>query len=68
MIKDLLTKILLKLNGDEFMMALFLAQRITLGKLTFEQVPSTLKAQVYEHLVDSGLGHLAGDYTPPVTP
>ncbi len=47
------------------MMALFFAQRVILGKNTFEEVPDTLKPGVYEHLVDSGVGYMAGDYTPP---
>lgn len=48
------------------MMAIFLAQRIVLGKLEFNEVPEVLKPAAYEHLVDSGLGFLVGDYTPPV--
>lgn len=47
------------------MMALLLAQRIILGKNTFEEIPAPLKPQVYEHLKDSGVEFLAGDYTPP---
>lgn len=43
-------------------MALLLAQRIILGNLEFEQVPSTLKPQVYEILDESGVAFLAGDY------
>ena len=58
---------LLKLNGDVDMMALFLAQRIILGKLEFEKVPSTLKVQVYGVLKESGVEFLVGEYTPPVT-
>lgn len=50
------------------MMALLLAQNIILGKLEFAVVPSTLKAQVYQILKDSGLEELAGDYIPPVNP
>lgn len=50
------------------MMALLLAQRIILEKLTFEQVPSSLKAQVYEILKESGVESLAGDYKPPAPP
>lgn len=46
------------------MIALFLAQRIVLGKLEFEEVPEVLKPDVYEHLKDSGLEFLAGDYEP----
>lgn len=47
------------------MMALLLAQRVILGKMEFETVPNALKPQVYEHLKDSGVEFLAGDYTPP---
>ncbi|MER2030929.1 MAG: hypothetical protein ABS903_17335 [Solibacillus sp.] len=47
------------------MMALLLAQRVILDKLTFDAVPSTLKPQVYEHLKDSGVEFLAGEYVPP---
>ena len=46
------------------MIQILLAQRIILGKLDFEDVPSTLKPQVYEILVESGVGFLAGDYNP----
>lgn len=58
---------IIKLLGDDEMMALLLAQRVILGKLEFEAVPETLKPQVYEHLKDSGVEFLAGDYKPPVT-
>lgn len=40
------------------MMALFFAQRVILGKTKFEEVPATLKQQVAEILVDSGLPEL----------
>lgn len=36
------------------MMAMFFAQRIILGKTTFDQVPAKLKEQVREILIDSG--------------
>lgn len=39
-------------------MALFFAQRVILGKTKFEDVPATLKAQVAEILIDSGLAEL----------
>lgn len=55
---------LLKWRGEIDMMALLLAQRIILGKLEFVDVPESLKPQVYEHLVDSGVAYLAGDYVP----
>lgn len=40
------------------MMAMFFAQRIILGKITFEKVPSTLKEDVRAILVESGLEYL----------
>lgn len=61
-------KILIKLLGDEDMMALLLAQRVILGKMEFNNVPDALKPQVYEHLKDSGVEFLAGDYQPPTNP
>lgn len=64
----LLQKIIMKILGDDFMMALLLAQRVILMKLEFEAVPTSLKPQVYEHLSDSGVEFLAGDYQPPTTP
>lgn len=41
------------------MMALFFAQRIILGKITFEKVPNVLKEDVKRILVESGLELLA---------
>lgn len=67
MIVRFLIRFIIKILGDEEMMALLLAQRVILGKMEFETVPSTLKPGVYEHLNDSGVGFLAGDYTPPTT-
>lgn len=61
----LLQKILIKLIGEDFMMALLLAQRVILMKLEFEAVPVNLKPQVYEHLEDSGVEFLANDYQQP---
>ncbi len=58
----LLQKILIKLIGEDFMMALLLAQRVILMKLEFEAVPVNLKRQVYEHLENSGVEFLANDY------
>lgn len=43
------------------MMAMLLAQRIILGKLEYEKVPSTLKEQVADILRDSGLDELIGE-------
>lgn len=56
---------IIKILGDDLMMAIFFAQRVVLGKTAFEDVPNTLKPGVYEHLKDSGLEYLAGDYQPP---
>lgn len=66
--KKLLTRIIIKILGDEDMMSLLLAQRVILGKTKFEEVPEVLKPQVYEHLKDSGVEFLAGDYVPPTNP
>lgn len=41
------------------MMAMFFAQRIILGKLTFAQVPEKLKEAVKQLLIESGLPELA---------
>jgi hypothetical protein len=68
MIKRFLIRLIIKLLGDEEMMALLFAQRVILGKTAFEDVPSSLKPQVYGHLVDSGVEFLAGDYVPPTAP
>ena len=46
MIKILLTK------GDLEMMAMLFAQRVILGKTTFEEVPAKLKTQVADILVN----------------
>ena len=66
MIAAVVFYILNKFIGDDEMMALLLAQRVILGKLEFEAVPASLKPQVFEHLNDSGVGFLAGDYKAPV--
>jgi hypothetical protein len=49
------------LKGDIQMMAMFFAQRVILQKTTFAQVPNTLKPQVAEILIDSGLPVLVPD-------
>ena len=67
MLKRFIINLLIKLLGVDEMMALLLAQRVILGKLEFKDVPDSLKPQVYEHLKDSGVEFLAGDYKPPVT-
>jgi hypothetical protein len=56
---------IIKLLGDDVMMAIFFAQRVILGKTAFEDVPETLKPGTYEYLKDSGVEFLAGDYQPP---
>ena len=43
------------------MMAMFFAQRVTLGRTTYAEVPAVLKDQVRQLLNDSGLGDLAVD-------
>ena len=60
----------IKLLGDDFMLALLLANRVILGTsgYTFEDVPNTLKPQVYQILKDKGIEFLAGDYEPPTNP
>ena len=68
MIKRFFVNILIKIFGDDQMMALFFAQRVILGKNTFQEVPNSLKPGVYEHLLDSGVSYLAGDYQPPEAP
>lgn len=42
----------------EYMMAMLWAQQIMLGKKTFAQVPSKLRDQVAELLIDSGCENL----------
>lgn len=46
-------------KGGDIMMAMFLATRIILGKLTFAAVPAVLKPKVKEVLEENGLGELA---------
>lgn len=55
-IVSLVIKILMK--GEFVMMAMFFAQRVILGKTTFDQVPKALKKGVAEVLIDSGLPEL----------
>lgn len=40
------------------MLAMFFAQRVILGKITFAQVPATIQEDVREILIDSGYGNL----------
>ena len=46
------------MGGGEIMMAMFFAQRVILGKMSFADVPEKLKEQVRELLVDAGLPEL----------
>ena len=41
------------------MIAILLAQWIILDKLTFDKVPTMLKQQVKDILIDKGVGYLA---------
>lgn len=59
MIRRILFRLLLGGKGGETMMAMLLAQRIILGKLTYTEVPSSLKPAVKEILVESGVPELA---------
>ena len=68
MIRKMLINFIIKITGDDVMMAMLFAQRVILEKNTFEQVPNTLKPQVYEILVECGMEFLAGDYKPPIKP
>lgn len=45
-------------KGDIVMMTMFFAQRVILGKTTFEDVPAALKKGCAEILIDSGLPEL----------
>lgn len=55
----MILRLILYLIGGENMMAVLLAQRVILGKMTFTEVPEVLQPAVKEVLVDSGLGFLA---------
>lgn len=57
MIRRLFFRILFGKEGG-VMMAMLWAQKIILGKKTFDQVPRLLKEQVREILVESGLEEL----------
>lgn len=45
-------------KGEKLMMAMFFAQRVILGKTTFDEVPPALKAGTAEILIESGLSDL----------
>ena len=58
-LEDFVIYLLLKLKkGGDMMMAMFFAQRVILGKTTFDKVPKALKKGVAEVLIDSGLPEL----------
>lgn len=66
MISAFLIYLITKILGDDgIMMEMFFAQRVILQKTKFDEVPTTLQPGVYEHLDDSGVAFLAGDYQPP---
>ena len=60
MIRRLIFRILFGKEGG-VMMAMLWAQKIILGKKTFDQVPRLLKEQVREILIESGLEELVTD-------
>lgn len=51
LIQALIIKILFK-KGEVLMMAMLFAQRVILGKTTFEEVPAKLKNQVADILIN----------------
>lgn len=51
-------QILFSREGGSDMMAMLWAQKIMLGKKTFDQVPRLLKEQVREILIESGMEEL----------
>ena len=55
----MILRLIIYLVGGEVMMAMLLAQRVILGKMTFAEIPEVLQPAVKEVLVDSGLGFLA---------
>ncbi|WP_339273606.1 hypothetical protein MKY59_20960 [Paenibacillus sp. FSL W8-0426] len=55
MIQRVLFWLLLRLEGGETMVAMFFAQRIILGKTEYKVVPESLREQVDEILIDSGV-------------
>ena len=55
----MILRLIIYLIGGENMMAVLLAQRVILGKMTFQEIPEVLQPAVEEVLVESGLGFLA---------
>lgn len=66
MLRNIFIKIIIKMIGDKIMMAMLFATRVILEKNTFEQVPKTLKPQVYDILKENNMEFLAGDWKPEV--
>lgn len=66
MLKNIFIKFIIKMIGDKIMMAMLFATRVILEKNTFEQVPKTLKPQVYDILKENNMEFLAGDWRPEV--
>lgn len=66
MLKNIFVKIIIIMIGDKIMMAMLFATRVILEKNTFEQVPKTLKPQVYDILKENNMEFLAGDWKPEV--
>lgn len=62
MLRNIFIKIIIKMIGDKIMMAMLFATRVILEKNTFEQVPKTLKPQVYDILKENNMEFLAGDW------
>ena len=48
-------------KGDDLMMAMLFAQKIILGKLTFSDVPTKLKAAVKEVLIECGCEEMTAE-------
>ena len=55
---NILYRLMYEQEGGADMMAMLWAQQIMLGKKTFSQVPTKLKEQVREILIDSGCENL----------
>ena len=66
MLRNIFIKIIMNMIGDKIMMAMLFATRVILEKNTFEQVPKTLKPQVYDILKENNMEFLAGDWKPEV--
>lgn len=60
MIRRVIFRIMLGKEGG-VMMAMLWAQKIILGKKTYDQVPRLLKEQVREILIESGLEELVAE-------